>query len=115
MAKLTHIFRYPIKSSAAQPLESVEVGPLGLAGDRRWMLIDQASGKFITGRENGMLVQLQIEYSQQAADYSQMRLMWPGGKPVHTLADDALSICRANTNERPAPPRTDARPIWLAW
>ena len=86
MAKLTHIFRYPIKSSAAQPLESVEVGPLGLAGDRRWMLIDQASGKFITGRENGILVQLQIEYSQHAADYSQMRLMWPGGMPVHATA-----------------------------
>ena len=83
MSKLTHIFRYPVKSSAAQSLDAVELGELGLAGDRRWMLVDQATGKFITGREYGVLVQLRLDYPKQtSSDYSYLQLSWPGEKSV---------------------------------
>lgn len=81
MAKLTHIFRFPVKSSAPQSLKTVELAHLGLAGDRRWMLVDQASGKFITGREYGALVQLRVDYLT-AGDYSRIELSWPNGTPL---------------------------------
>jgi uncharacterized protein len=58
---LSQIYRYPIKSSAAQVLQQALVTPLGLEHDRRWMLVDANTGRFISGREFGRLVQLQVE------------------------------------------------------
>ena len=43
-----HVF--PVKSCAALAPEEARVEPRGLAGDRRWMIVD-GDGKFITGRE----------------------------------------------------------------
>jgi uncharacterized protein YcbX len=44
------LYRYPVKSLAGERLEAVAVDRLGLAGDRRWMLID-ANGRFFSQRE----------------------------------------------------------------
>lgn len=51
---LTHIYRYPFKSAAAELLDEASVEALGLAGDRRWMAVD-ANGRFISGREHGRM------------------------------------------------------------
>ncbi|MDR0182304.1 MOSC domain-containing protein [Lysobacter arvi] len=48
--KLSDLALYPIKSCAALALEEATVESRGLAGDRRWMLVD-ADGRFITGRQ----------------------------------------------------------------
>lgn len=82
MSSLTQIYRYPLKSCSPQRLEAVELAPLGLAGDRRWMLVDQTSGKFVTGRELGVLVQLRVDYPVDP-DYSQIDLRWPGSAALH--------------------------------
>ncbi|HWR46866.1 MAG TPA: MOSC N-terminal beta barrel domain-containing protein, partial [Pseudonocardiaceae bacterium] len=37
---LTGVNRYPIKSCRGHALEEAVVEPWGLAGDRRWMLVD---------------------------------------------------------------------------
>ena len=37
---LTELHRFPVKSCRGQELESAEVEPWGLAGDRRWMVVD---------------------------------------------------------------------------
>ena len=42
MPTLTGIHRYPVKSCRGEALESAVVEPQGLAGDRRWMLVDAA-------------------------------------------------------------------------
>lgn len=39
--KLNEIFIYPIKATTAVPLQQAEVRPRGLAGDRRWVLVDR--------------------------------------------------------------------------
>jgi hypothetical protein len=49
-AVLTAITRYPVKSCHGQELTESVVEPWGLAGDRRWMLIDEA-GVAVTARE----------------------------------------------------------------
>ena len=51
---LTHIYRYPFKSAAAETLDDAVVEALSLAGDRRWMAVD-ANGRFISGREHGRM------------------------------------------------------------
>jgi len=47
--QVTGIFIYPIKATAAVRLEEAEVRPRGLAGDRRWVVIDE-HGQFLHQR-----------------------------------------------------------------
>lgn len=49
-AELSSIHRYPLKSGAPLAMAEAVVEPRGLAGDRRWMVVD-AAGKFVTGRQ----------------------------------------------------------------
>ncbi len=39
VGRIAGVWRYPIKSMAAEPLETVDVSWHGLAGDRRWAFI----------------------------------------------------------------------------
>lgn len=48
--RVTRLVVYPVKGCAGQPGEAVEVGPRGLAWDRRWMLVDEAGG-FLSQRQ----------------------------------------------------------------
>jgi uncharacterized protein YcbX len=55
-ATLTAIRRYPVKSLRGDDLDVATVEPWGLAGDRRWMVVDD-EGVVITAREcNRMLL-----------------------------------------------------------
>jgi uncharacterized protein len=47
---LTGLRRYPVKSCRGEDLTTAEIEPWGLAGDRRWMVVDQDS-KAVTARE----------------------------------------------------------------
>jgi len=48
--RVTDIYRYPVKSCRGEPLPEAGVEPWGLAGDRRWMIVD-LSGDVVTARE----------------------------------------------------------------
>ncbi|MBB5208261.1 MOSC domain-containing protein [Chiayiivirga flava] len=60
MARLSALYRYPLKSAAAQACDAVDVTPRGLSQDRRWMVVDM-SGRALTGRELGRLVLLRAD------------------------------------------------------
>lgn len=47
--ELSQIWLYPIKSCAGVALEQAELEPMGLRGDRRWMLVDE-EGTFLSQR-----------------------------------------------------------------
>lgn len=49
LGRVTDLFVYPIKSLGGCRLESSAIGDLGVAGDRRWMLVDD-DGVFLTQR-----------------------------------------------------------------
>ena len=54
--RLTSIHRYPVKSCAGGAVESAVVEPWGVAGDRRWLVVDE-DGTAITARDvNEMLL-----------------------------------------------------------
>ncbi len=46
---LKELWRYPVKSMAGEKLESVEIGPLGLSGDRALLVVD-GGGRVQTAR-----------------------------------------------------------------
>lgn len=48
--KLSDLYLYPVKSCAPLALDEARVEARGLAGDRRWMIVD-GDGRFITGRQ----------------------------------------------------------------
>jgi uncharacterized protein YcbX len=50
MMQLAGLFTYPVKSLRGHALDAATLEPCGLAGDRRWMLVDP-DGRFITRRQ----------------------------------------------------------------
>lgn len=53
--QVTDIWRYPVKSCRGERLDAAAVEPWGLAGDRRWMVVDSA-GDQVTARDYPDLV-----------------------------------------------------------
>jgi hypothetical protein len=52
---VTDLYRYPVKSCRGQQLRDAPVEPWGLAGDRRWMVVDPG-GEVVTARERPPMV-----------------------------------------------------------
>ena len=48
---VAEIWRYPVKSMGGERLESTELDPLGIPGDRRFAVRDSASGKVISAKQ----------------------------------------------------------------
>lgn len=48
--QLCSLYRFPLKSGSAELLDEGWCDELGLYGDRRWMVVDAATGKFLTQR-----------------------------------------------------------------
>jgi uncharacterized protein len=58
--ELAEIHCYPVKSLRGHALKTAVVEPIGLKGDRRWLVVD-ASGAFRTIRELPKMVQVEVE------------------------------------------------------
>ena len=48
--RVVELWRYPVKSLQGERLTAADVGPLGIAGDRRWALFDRDTGLGLTAR-----------------------------------------------------------------
>lgn len=59
---VTSIHRYPVKSCRGQSVPSALVEPWGLAGDRRWMLVDDR-GAEVTARKHPRLLLVTPSYT----------------------------------------------------
>ncbi|MBA1235435.1 MOSC domain-containing protein [Stutzerimonas nitrititolerans] len=71
---LSALYRYPLKSGAGERLDQGWCGPLGLHGDRRWMAVDAASGRFLTQRALPRMALLQLRWQDETV----VRLTAPG-------------------------------------
>ena len=83
---LSGVSRYAIKSCRGEPLPSAVVKPWGLAGDRRWMVVDEA-GDPVTARTFPRMILIRPE------------LLPDGGVRVTAPGQPALAIARPD----PAP------------
>lgn len=73
---LTGIRRYPVKSCRGHDLDAATVEPWGLAGDRRWMLVDD-DGAAVTARTHPRLVLLTPELRDDG-----LLVRAPGAEPL---------------------------------
>jgi hypothetical protein len=108
--RLSEIWRYPVKSCRGQRLAEAIVEPWGLAGDRRWMIID-CDGKFVTGREHPALVLV-----TPTIDDDVIRLRTPGlpDLEVPIPPDGAqLATVRVWASELDAAVASDEAAQWL--
>lgn len=79
---LTGLHRYPVKSCRGEAVDSAVVEPWGLAGDRRWMLVDEV-GTTITAREANRLVLVHPEITPTG-----LRVTAPGAEPLDVATPD---------------------------
>ena len=73
---LTGLRRYPVKSCRGEDLETAVIEPWGLAGDRRWMVVDD-DGVKVTARETHPMLRI----VPQLIDGG-LRLTAPGVDPL---------------------------------
>jgi uncharacterized protein len=71
--RLADIRRYPVKSLRGHSLTEAIAESAGLAGDRRWMIVDQ-SGKFLTQRQHPKLAQIEAVPTDSGVELRHARL-----------------------------------------
>lgn len=86
--ELTRIYRYPVKSCRRDELQQAEVEPWGLAGDRRWMVVDQGNEQ-ITAREEPRLF-----LADPQIDGTGLLLRAPGQPALTVKAPDGSELTR---------------------
>lgn len=56
MFRVAALWRYPVKSLRGERVETSEIGPYGLAGDRAFGLVDEETGHVLTARREPRLL-----------------------------------------------------------
>ncbi|NMN03432.1 MULTISPECIES: MOSC N-terminal beta barrel domain-containing protein [unclassified Novosphingobium] len=85
--RITHIYRYPVKSMGGQAMERANLTLQGLSQDRRWMMVTP-EGRFLTRRE---LPAMALVRAQPHDD---------GGVILHHADASSLSVAVPTTAER---------------
>lgn len=67
--RITEMYVHPLKSCRGNAISSAEVSPLGLAYDRRFMLVTP-DGRFMTGREYPRMVLISVQMDESGANFS---------------------------------------------
>jgi len=78
------LWRYPVKSMQGLAVDAVDVGPACIEGDRRWAVIDVASGRVLSAKRTQELL---------LASATEECIALPDGTevPLDSGADEALS------------------------
>ena len=99
---VTELHIYPVKSTHRVSVRAAEVKPWGLAGDRRWMLVDEA-GRFLTQREVPRLALVQVNLTQDGISVHAPKM--PGlhvGIPEQGAQTEAVDIWKDTVEARVA-------------
>lgn len=111
--RLSALYRYPLKSAQAQAMGQSPCGLQGLLGDRRWMLVEQDNGRFLTQRAYPQMSQLSALYDADGG----LVLSAPGFDPLQVAVPQADANLRGATIWRDTlrvPDAGDAAADWLS-
>lgn len=113
MLRLSALYRYPLKSGKAEILQHVGLDKLGVDGDRRWMLVDEASGRFLTQRAVAKMSQLSALWNSHGG----LTLSSPGYTPLDVAlpaSDDELRGVTIWRDTLRVPDAGDAAAAWVS-
>ena len=111
--RLSALYRYPLKSCKAEPLQHISLDKLGLDGDRRWMLVDETSGRFLSQRVVGQMSQLSAVWNAEGG----LTLSAPGHSAIDIALPEADAALRGVTIFRDSlrvPDAGDAAGAWVS-
>ncbi|MGO8885508.1 MAG: MOSC domain-containing protein [Streptosporangiaceae bacterium] len=83
---LASLHIHPVKACRAVDLDASLVEPWGLAGDRRWLIVDD-TGRFISQREEPELARVTVRYAA-AAGTVPLTALRPGGADLLAVSAD---------------------------
>ncbi len=90
--RLASIHIYPMKATRAVDLTESLVEPWGLAGDRRWLLVDE-DARFVSQREEPSLARVTVTYGPAAGAISVSAPGRPGAQvPVPAADAEPLKV-----------------------
>jgi MOSC domain-containing protein len=119
--RLTSVHTYPIKGCHRIDHDTADVDPWGLAGDRRWLVVDDADGRSVTQREAPGLVTVRPSVVDgvlrlRADGAPDLDLPEPAGEPV------PVAVHHVSLVATPAGPAADSwftavldRKVRLVW
>lgn len=84
--RVDRIWRHPVKSFIGERVTAVEVGPLGIAGDRHWAVRDHERGGIRGAKKIGGLMRFAASYLDDASRHVLVTL--PDGSTASTRDDD---------------------------
>jgi uncharacterized protein YcbX len=103
LAKVTELWRYPVKSMGGESLEKALVLPQGLAGDRCWAVVDATDSEIRSAKRWPDLLQYRAAYSRIVpeaavynADVPPVMVSCPDGE---ALSSDASGFAEALGNK----------------
>ena len=95
IGQVAGLFRYPVKSMAAEPMQSADVGWQGLAGDRRWAFVrggmEQSGFPWLTIREQPLMAQYRPRFTDPGQPDSSTTLVTSPSGVDYEVADPALA------------------------
>lgn len=98
--------RFPAKSMGGESLDTVEVGPAGIVGDREWAVYG-ADGKLASGKHSRRFRRMDPVFelvARRAGDGSNGLLVrLPGGQEVTFGQMDAVAVSNADTHPSSSP------------
>jgi len=105
---------HPVKSTAIRHVHRAEVQPWGLAGDRRWMIVDD-TGTLVTARELHELFRITADAPETNPPAPKsLRLSADGHEPVDVAEPDSEHVpVRLHRHDLLARPADDATNAWL--
>jgi uncharacterized protein len=83
--RVSDLFLYPLKSGGGVPVTSAALDPLGVSGDRRWMVVD-ANQRFLSQRELPEMALLRASLNGGG-----ITLGFPGHDPLHVDAPSSTA------------------------
>jgi len=111
---VTGLGLHPVKSTAIRPVTSAEVRPWGLAGDRRWMIVD-ATGTLVSARELRELFRIVADTPEtEPGLLVPLRLRSRSFDPIDVAEPDTgLVPVRMHSNDLQGRPAADTANQWL--
>jgi uncharacterized protein YcbX len=82
-ARIAEIWRYPVKSMLGEQIEHANVGPGGIQGDRRWAVVDAASGVSLSAKRYPDLLRCRAWTSD-----GEVRVKLPDGRELPVSSRD---------------------------